>query len=177
VSVAVEELRTPRLRLHRWREEDWAPMAAINSHPEVTPLLNRRMDPEAVATFPERTTRHWEEHGFGHWAVEPTEGPLAGELIGFVGVAYPSYLPEVADRAELGWRLSPSSWGHGYATEAGLVARDDAFGRLGLPALISLIHPENIRSQRVAEKLGMTIERQVFNPVHEREVDVWGRLA
>lgn len=38
---------------------------------------------------------------------------------------------------------------------------------------LSLIHPDNARSQRVAEKLGMTIERQVFNPVHDREVDVW----
>jgi RimJ/RimL family protein N-acetyltransferase len=177
VSVDLEALRTERLVLRRWREEDYAPMAAINSHPEVTPLLNRRMDAEAVATFPERTARHWEAHCFGHWAVEPIEGPLAGEMIGFVGVAYPTYLPEVAALPELGWRLSPASWGHGYATEAALAARDDAFDRLGLPALISLIHPENERSQRVAAKLGMTIERQVFNPVHDREIDVWGRSA
>jgi RimJ/RimL family protein N-acetyltransferase len=42
-----------------------------------------------------------------------------------------------------------------------------------LPALISIIHPENARSQRVAEKLGMSIERKVFNPVHDRDIDVW----
>ncbi|HVV91141.1 MAG TPA: GNAT family N-acetyltransferase, partial [Solirubrobacterales bacterium] len=153
MSGSVEELRTPRLVLRRWREEDYAPMAAINSDPEVTPLLNRRMDAEAVATFPERTARHWAEHGFGHWAVEPVDGPSTGEMIGFVGVAYPRYLPEVADFPELGWRLAPTSWGHGYATEAALAARDDAFDRLGLPALISLIHPDNVRSQRVAKKL------------------------
>jgi RimJ/RimL family protein N-acetyltransferase len=169
----IAELRTGRLLLRRWRDEDQAPMAAINFDPEVTPFLNRRMDAEAVATFPDRTERHWAEHGFGHWAVEPIAGPSAGEMIGFVGVAYPGYLPEVADLPELGWRLSPASWGHGYATEAALAARDDAFGRLGLPALISLIHPENVRSQRVAEKLGMTIERQVFNPTHDRDIDVW----
>jgi RimJ/RimL family protein N-acetyltransferase len=177
VSAAVEELRTERLVLRRWRDEDYAPMAAINSHPEVTPLLNRRMDADAVAGYLEWAMGHREEHGFGHWAVEPHGGPLAGEMIGFVGVAHPSYLPEVATLEELGWRLSPASWGHGYATEAALAARDDAFGRLGLPALISLIHPENERSRRVAEKLGMTIERQVFNPVHDREVDVWGCSA
>jgi RimJ/RimL family protein N-acetyltransferase len=141
VSAGVEELRTPRLVLRRWRDEDQAPMAAINSHPEVTPFLNRRMGAEAVATFPDRTERHWAEHGFGHWAVEPVAGP-AGRR---------------DDRLR----------------RRRLAACDDAFARLGLPALISLIHPENARSQRVAEKLGMSIERQVFNPTHDRDIDVW----
>jgi RimJ/RimL family protein N-acetyltransferase len=77
VSFDGEAPGTERLILRRRRPEDTAPMTAINSHPEVTPLLNRRMDEEAVAGFPERTERHWEEHGFGHWAVEPIEGPPA----------------------------------------------------------------------------------------------------
>ena len=63
--------------------------------------------------------------------------------------------------------------GHGYATEAALAARDDAFTRLALPELISIIHPANVRSQRVAAKAGMTIERQVFNEFLDRDVDVW----
>jgi RimJ/RimL family protein N-acetyltransferase len=176
VSEATE-LRTERLVLRRWREGDEAPMAAINSDPAVTEFLNRRMDEAATAAFLERTREHWDEHGFGFWAVEPREGPLAGEMIGFVGVAYPTYLPPVADRPELGWRLSPASWGHGYATEAALAARDDAFSRLGLPSLISIIHPDNARSQRVASKAGMSIERQVHNPSLGRDVDVWQATA
>lgn len=170
----LDELLTPRLRLRRWRPADDAAMASINSDPEVTRWLNRRMDRAAVKSFSERTARHWDDHGFGHWAVEPREGRLAGEMIGFVGVAYPAYLPEVADRPELGWRLSPAAWGNGYATEAALAARETAFGRLGLPALISIIHPENEPSRRVATKLGMSIQFQVFNAVHDRDVDIWG---
>jgi RimJ/RimL family protein N-acetyltransferase len=154
-----DELRTKRLVLRRWREDDFAPMVAINSDPAVTEFLNRRMDEAATASFLERTRAHWDEHGFGHWAVETRDGVLAGEMIGFVGVAYPKYLPEVAHLPELGWRLSSASWGQGYATEAAFAARDDAFTRLALPSLISIIHPENDRSRRVAEKLGMTIER------------------
>jgi RimJ/RimL family protein N-acetyltransferase len=174
VSAApVEELRTERLLLRRWRPEDEAPMAAINSDPAVTELLNRDMDAAATAAFLTRTEEHWAEHGFGHWAVEPTTGPLAGRLIGFVGVAHPSFLPELEARPELGWRLARESWGHGFATEAALTARDDAFNRLRLPELISIIHPDNTRSQRVAAKCGMTIERQVFNAFLARDVDVW----
>ena len=172
-----DTLRTERLVLRRWRPEDESPMAAINSDPAVTEFLNRRMDAAATAAFLGRTQEHWAEHGFGHWAVEPTVGPLAGEMIGFVGVAHPTFLPELANRPELGWRLSSASWGRGYATEAALAARDDAFTRLALPELISIIHPENAPSRRVAEKAGMSIERQVWNEVLARDVDVWQTRA
>ncbi len=51
-------------------------------------------------------------------------------------------------------------------------ARDDAFGRLGLARLISIIHPANTRLQSVARKLGMVMERRVLNPGLGQEVDV-----
>jgi RimJ/RimL family protein N-acetyltransferase len=72
-----------------------------------------------------------------------------------------------------GWRLARSAWGCGYATEAAIAARDDALGRLGLAELISIIHPENERSQRLASKLGMAREREIYNPVLSRMTDVW----
>lgn len=173
MSFDGEALRTERLILRRWRPEDEAPMAAINSDPEVTELLNLRMDAAAIASFLDGTEKHWAQHGFGRFAVEPTDGPLTGEMIGFVGVAYPGFLPELSTRPELGWRLSSASWGYGFATEAALAARDDAFTRLAFEELISIIHPDNTRSRRVAEKAGMTIEGQVHNEVLNRDVDVW----
>jgi RimJ/RimL family protein N-acetyltransferase len=110
-------------------------------------------------------------------AVEGREGDLRGELIGFVGVAYPTFLPELAARPELGWRLAPRAWGRGLATEAAQAAAGDAFTRLGLPGLISIIHPGNARSRRVAAKLGMEIEGQVDNPRRGERVDVWALAA
>ena len=77
---------------------------------------------------------------------------------------------------ELGWRLDRTAWGRGLATEAAVAARDDAFVRLGLAELISIIHPENHRSQRVAIKLGMRRALSIENLVLGRDVDVW-RLA
>jgi RimJ/RimL family protein N-acetyltransferase len=171
--VSAEELLTPGLRLRRWRPEDFEPMAAINRDPAVTEFLNRPVDEAATRAFLVKTLEHWDEHGFGHWALEAREGALAGRLLGFTGVAYPTFLPELATRPELGWRLAREAWGHGLATEAALAARDDALTRLRLPELISIIHPDNARSQRVATKVGMTIERKVPSPVLDLEVDVW----
>jgi RimJ/RimL family protein N-acetyltransferase len=179
--ASAKQLETARLVLRRWRPEDEAAMAAINADPEVTRYLNRPVDAAATAAFYARVMEHWEEHGFGFWAVElraPASGPAApaaepARLIGFAGVAHPTFLPALAARPELGWRLTREAWGRGLATEAATAARDHAFATLGLAELISIIHPENARSRRVATKLGMTLTEHVRVPALERDADVW----
>ncbi len=170
---AIGELATPRLRLRRWREDDKAAMAAINRDPEVARYLNRSIGEAASAEFFARMLSHWEERGFGFWAIESLEPDLAGECLGFVGVAYPTFLPELARRPEIGWRLARRAWGRGLATEGALAARDHAFAALQFPALISIIHPENTRSRAVAQRLGMTFHEHVRNPATDRDVEVW----
>ncbi len=167
-------LLTPRLRLRRWRQGDREAMATINRDPQVTEFLNRPVDEAATLAFFAKTEEHWAEHGFGHCALEARAGPLAGQLLGFVGVAYPTFLPPLAERPELGWRLARAAWGQGFATEAALAARDDALGRLALPELISIIHPENQRSRRVAAKVGMSVEQRLYYEPLGRDVEVWG---
>lgn len=122
-------------------------MAAINRDPAVARYINRPVDERGVDAF-----------------------------LGFVGVAFATYLPELAARPELGWRLARSAWGRGLATEAAVAARADAFDRLGLEELIAIIHPHNERSRRIAVKLGMAVAQQVDNPLLDRKVDVW-RIA
>jgi RimJ/RimL family protein N-acetyltransferase len=175
VYGGAHEILTPRLRLRGWRAEDEPAMRAINEDEEVSRYLNRPVDDRALDGFLAAVVEHWTAHGFGAYAVESRERPSG--LLGFVGVAYPSFLPELADRPELGWRLARPVWGRDVATEAARAARADAFTRLGLERLISIIHPENERSRRVAVKLGMTFERQVFNPVVGQAVDVWQTVA
>ena len=94
----------------------------------------------------------------GPWAVVE-KGTLA--LVGYCGVFYFAELAGSAE-VEIGYRLARRAWGKGYATEAALVVRDDAFERLALRRLVALIDPANIRSLRVALKLGMHFEREVL---------------
>jgi RimJ/RimL family protein N-acetyltransferase len=174
----MDELHTQRLLLRRWRVEDEAAMARINRDPEVGRYLNRPVDEAAVAAFFGLIAGHWEEHGYGPWALESREPGLEGTFLGFAGLAHlPPFLSAAGSAPELGWRLGSSAWGRGLATEAALAARDDAFGRLALLEILSIIHPENVRSQRVAVKLGLRRERRIENPVLGIEVDVWQRIA
>jgi RimJ/RimL family protein N-acetyltransferase len=172
--MANDEVRTDRLLLRRWRPEDAAPMAAINRDPEVAEFLNRPVDEAAVASFHGLMVEHWAEHGFGPYAVESTEPEHAGTFLGFVGFAYlPPFLAAAGEGPELGWRLARAAWGRGLATEAARAAL--AAGQAERPEaeVISVIHPENERSQRVAAKLGMRLARQVPNPLLGRDTDVW----
>jgi RimJ/RimL family protein N-acetyltransferase len=169
-----DELRTGRLLLRRWRPEDEAPMAAINRDPEVAEFLNRPVDEAAVAAFHGLMVGHWEEHGFGPYAVESTEPDLAGTFLGFVGFAYlPPFLAAAGEGPELGWRLGRAAWGRGLATEAARAALAAGLAERPEAEVISVIHPENERSRRVAAKLGMRLDRQVPNPLLGRDTDVW----
>ena len=170
----VQELRTRRVLLRRWVPGDEQPMARINRDPQVGQYLNRPVDDKSIAAFFAVMVEHWQIHGFGPWAVESIQPDLQGRFLGFAGLAYlPPMLASAGPGPELGWRLDPAVWGRGLATEAAAAARDDALARLALPEIISVIHPENHRSQRVATKLGMHRHRQIDNPAIDRRVDVW----
>jgi RimJ/RimL family protein N-acetyltransferase len=101
---------------------------------------------------------HWQLLGYGHWAVEEK---ATGELLGRIGFLNPAGWPGF----EIGWTLRRESWGKGYATEGARRALRYAFAELGREHVISLIHPENLPSIRVAERLG---ER------HEGEAEIMG---
>ena len=140
------------------------------SHPEVRRSLGGGDAPTREEAW-RRMAMHagiWTIRGYGLWAVELRE---TGELVGRVGVWFPEGWPEI----EAGWVIGPKHWGSGYATEAGREALRQAFATLGVTHVISLIHPENVASRRVAEKLGGTIDKtDVF---HDHETLFYGYTA
>jgi RimJ/RimL family protein N-acetyltransferase len=96
---------------------------------------------------------HMDEHGFGMWAVEL---PGQVEFAGFVGLAHATFSASFTPCVEIGWRLAVEHWGQGIATEAARVSLRYGFGQLGLSQILSWTVPENARSRRVMEKIGMT---------------------
>jgi RimJ/RimL family protein N-acetyltransferase len=109
---------------------------------------------------------HWQLRGFGPWAVEERE---TRRFIGRVGLFYPEGWPGI----EISYVLARSAWGKGYATEGARAAMIHAFDEVKIPRLISLIHPANRSSIKVAEKLGETFEREM--KLNGRTVLVYGR--
>ena len=96
---------------------------------------------------------HFREHGFGLCAVELRQDH---SFIGYVGLAVPRFRTSFTPCVEIGWRLSAEYWGRGLATEGAREVVRYAFGHLGLEDLVSFTVPNNWRSRRVMEKLGMT---------------------
>jgi RimJ/RimL family protein N-acetyltransferase len=166
-------LETERLLLRPWRpEEDLDALVALNADADVMRWVapHRPLTPAESAELLDRLVRHWDEHGFGLWALVPRE-PGAG-VIGFAGLAIPSFLPEVLPTVEVGWRLAPAWWGRGLATEAARASIDHGFERLGLRAVVSIIDERNTRSLRLARRLGMRPGKDRLDPLTRRRLRV-----
>jgi ribosomal-protein-alanine N-acetyltransferase len=148
----LSEFHTDRLLLRRWREDDSGPFAALNADPVAMEYFPAPLTPAESDALADRIESHFEDRGYGLWAVEI---PGAAGFIGFVGLAdVPADLPP-APGVEVGWRLAREHWGRGYATEAARAALHFAFGTLGLAEVVSFTAATNERSRRVMERLGM----------------------
>jgi len=148
-----QELRTERLRLRRWREADRELFAAMNADLRVMEHFPATLSREESDAVYDRIQSHFDEHGFGLWAVEIADGsPFAG----FVGICTPRFEAHFTPCVEIGWRLAADCWGRGFATEGARAAMAFGFEALRLEEIVSFTAPENLRSRRVMEKLGMT---------------------
>ena len=148
-----DTLRTARLLLRQWRDDDAAAFAELSADPAVMQYLVPFADRAAMDAWVAAARKHWQDHGFGPWVVElPGETPF----IGVVGLSNSRFALPFAPAVEAAWRLSRPYWGRGYAYEAARAAIDDGFGRLGLDEIVAFTVPANRASRRVMEKLGMT---------------------
>jgi RimJ/RimL family protein N-acetyltransferase len=141
-------LRTPRLILREWRDEDAAPFAAMSADPDVLRYL-----PAPDAVWITRTQAHFAAHGFGNFVVE-----LPGEssFIGVVGLNHVRWDLAFTPAVEAAWRLMPRHWSKGYALEAARAVIDDGFGRIWLTEIVAYTAPANRASRQVMERLGMS---------------------
>lgn len=147
-----QELRTERLLLRRWRPEDHEPFIALNADPQVMEHFPAPYTPEETTRMIGRIEEHFQEHGFGMWAVEIVN---VASFAGIIGLAVPRFEAHFTPCVEIGWRLAAEHWGRGYASEGAQAALALGIDTLKLPEILSFTVPENVRSRRVMEKIGM----------------------
>ncbi len=150
-------LETPRLFLRRQLLTDLDDLWELYCDAEITKFI-----PDAPRTRQEAQEElEWHMHGhpknpqLGLWA---TIQKSTGKFIGRCGLL--PWTIDGANEIEVAYTIARAYWGQGFATEAARAIRDYGFDTLNLPRLICLIDPQNIASQRVAEKIGMYFEKE-----------------
>jgi ribosomal-protein-alanine N-acetyltransferase len=153
-SVAELHLQTDRLDLRALMLDDLDELASMLADAEGLTYWGPPLTREQSRSWIERNLRRYLQDGFGRCAVVLRS---TGELVGDCGLA--RMLIEGQSVVELGWITRRDHRGKGIATEAAAAWRDYAFDTLGLKRIVSMVSEKNSASRRVAEKLGMTVER------------------
>jgi RimJ/RimL family protein N-acetyltransferase len=143
---------TARLVLRPFTEVDLEPFFELNTHPLVVESLGSAPTRAQSDDMVERYTAELTREGWGLWAVEAAGGE---PFVGMVGLH--RVRPELpcAPAVEVGWRLHPDQWGHGYATEAASASLRHGFEAGGLGEIVAFTTTLNTRSQAVMTRLGM----------------------
>ena len=147
-------IRTERLLLREWREDDRDAWAALNADPEVMEYFPATLSREEADAAFDRISGILADRGWGLWAVDRGDG----EFLGFTGLAPVTFVADFAPAIEVGWRLARHAWGQGFATEAARAAIRFAFDDLDQDQIVSLTAVGNQRSRAVMERLGMTTD-------------------
>lgn len=178
--AAIERrITTDRLLLRPFTSGDLPELADLFAETEFWryPFGRGRSRQEAEA-FLERTIGRYEGSG-----AEITAATLrsTGDLIGFIGLSVPEFLPEVLPAVEVGWRLGRKWWGQGLATEGARAAIAWGFSNLRVDEVVCIYEPANVRSGRVCDRLGFGSPTPTMHParsipllVRRVGVESWG---
>jgi [ribosomal protein S5]-alanine N-acetyltransferase len=152
-SRSGEELQTARLSLRRPTAADIDAIFEIHGDPRAclhnpSDRLTRR---EGAEELYHRWSQQWERCGYGYWVVRRLGSDVP---LGFCGLK-PMELNGMKV-LNLFYRLSPSVWGQGLASEAAIAVAAWASRAVRDLPLIARVRPGNVASQRVAIRVGLT---------------------
>ena len=144
----ITELETEHLIMRQWLPSDYASFAEISADPAVMEYYPSTLSELKSNEFANKCETLISNNGWGFWAVELKNNNM---FIGFVGLHNPEHNLPFSPCTEIGWRISKSYWGHGYAAEAGNEVLKFAFTQLELAEVISFTTLKNSKSIRVME--------------------------
>lgn len=153
--MSIPTITTSRLVLRPFRDNDASPLQHILGEENFLRYFPNTAAPpiDRVENYIDQQIQHWRERGYGRWAVEKTD---TEELIGWNGL---QYLPDT-DEVEIGYIMAKPFWNQRLTTEAAIEGLRFAFEIVKLDEIVAIVHPENLASQRVTEKLGMHFTKQ-----------------
>lgn len=148
-------IKTERLILRQWCEEDLEPFAQLNADSRVREYFPALLSHQESDSSVKLMSDHIQRCEWGFWAASLIEN---GEFIGFIGleeVYFKAPFNKLTPAIEIGWRLAFNHWGKGYATEGALAALRYGYMTLNLEEIVSFTAVANQRSRHVMEKIGM----------------------
>ena len=146
---------TERLRLREWDDEDEVRFYEVMNRDEVMRYLGGIQLPEEWRAAYQRVRAYQRDFGFTFWIVE---NRLSREILGFCGLKRVNApgAEAIAGEVEIGWRLRPEAWGKGIAKEAAIASLDLAFQRFAAPCVVAVTAADNLPSQGLMIRLGMS---------------------
>jgi RimJ/RimL family protein N-acetyltransferase len=157
-------LETERLRLREFTLDDADRIVELDGDPEVMRFISYGA-PTPRSTIVEKVLPSWMSYykraeRVGFWAAEVR---ATGEFAGWFHLRPDRF---VAEEQELGYRFKKSTWGRGYATEGSLALLRDGFAMSSFPKITARTLLQNVGSQRVMQKCGLTLEEHFTYPEH-----------
>ncbi|MDR1641320.1 MAG: GNAT family N-acetyltransferase [Clostridiales bacterium] len=158
-------IETNRLYLREMRQSDYPALSKILQDANVMYAYEGVFSDTETQEWLDKQIKNYKEYGFGLWAaiLKTTD-----EMIGQCGLTMQDYSDNKV--LEVGYLFQKAYWHNGYATEAAIACRDYAFEKINADEVFSIIRDNNIASQNVAKRNGMTIKDTFVK--HYRGIDM-----
>lgn len=161
----MDHFRTNRLTAEKLRDDDLADLVALHLDPEVSRYLGGVRSAETTKTYLAANMAHWDQHGFGLWALRTKDGEFAGRA----GIRH--ILVDGIDEIEIAYTFKRDLWGQGLASEIAAALTHIGLSQLALPSLIGLVFVEHGASRRVLEKSNYILEKSTTH--HGEDVVIY----
>lgn len=161
----MDRFATRRLSAERLDESHLNDLVALHLDGEVSRYLGGVRSAEVTKTYLATNMAHWDEHGFGLWALRTQDGAFAGRA----GIRHIAV--DGMDEIEIAYTFKRNLWGHGLASEIATALTEIGLSQLRLPSLIGLVFVAHGASRRVLEKANYALEKHTTH--HGEEVVIY----